>query len=107
MKNGKDKKQVILVIQQGKRGESKVEGIRKYGQDRFELNTISIDIPLPPVIDNAVEYLPDKIEADLVLDFTMHPDLSHDLAVMCRKLDIPVIASGKKTKVEGVIIPPT
>ncbi len=78
-----------------------------FGEDRFEINIISIDIPLPSVIDNAYEYLPDKIEADLVLDFTKHPDLSHDLAVMCRKLNIPVIASGKKTKVEGVITPPT
>ena len=107
MKNRNDKKQIILVIQQGKRGESKIEGIRKYGQDRFEINTISIDVPLPPVIDNAYEYLPDAIEADLVLDFTKHPDLSHDLAVMCRKFNIPVVASGKKTKVEGVITPPT
>jgi len=78
-----------------------------FGEDRFEINIISIDVPLPSVIDNAYEYLPDKIEADLVLDFTKHPDLSHDLAVMCRKLNIPVIASGKKTKVEGVITPPT
>jgi len=78
-----------------------------FGEDRFEINIISIDIPLPTVIDNAYEYLPDKIEADLVLDFTKHPDLSHDLAVMCRKLNVPVIASGKKTKVEGVITPPT
>jgi hypothetical protein len=107
MKNVNDKKQIILVIQQDKRGESKVEGIRKYGQDRFEIKTISIDVPLPPVIDNAFEYLPDKIEADLVLDFTKHPDISHDLALMCRKLNIPVIASGKKIKIEDVITPPT
>ena len=50
---------------------------------------------------------PDTIEADLVLDFTKHPDLSHDLALMCRKRNIPVVASGKKTRVEGVITPPT
>ncbi len=107
MKNSNDEKQIILVFQQGKRGESKIAGIRKYGQDRFEIRTISIDVSLPPVIDNAVEYLPDNIEADLVLDFTKHPDLSHDLALMCRKRNIPVVASGKKTRVEGVITPPT
>jgi hypothetical protein len=102
-----DKKQIILVIQQGKRGESKIEGIRRYGKDRFEIHTVSIDTTLPPVIENAYPYLPDRIEADLVLDFTKHPDLSHDLAVMCRKLNIPVVASGKKTRVEGIITPPT
>lgn len=107
MINPSDKKQIILVFQQGKRGESKIEGIRKHGKGRFEIHMFSIDKILPAVIENASQYLPDRIEADLVLDFTKHPDLSHDLAMMCRKLNIPVIASGKKIKVEGVSTPPT
>ncbi len=62
---------------------------------------------LPPVIDDASEYLPSEFEADLVLDFLQHPDLSHDLAELCRRKGIPVVASGKKIKVEGTLTPPT
>jgi hypothetical protein len=107
MNNRDNKKQIILVIQQGKRGESKIAGIHKYGKDRFEIRTVSIETFLPPVIDNAYKYLPDKIEADLVLDFTKHPDLTHDLAILCSKHNIPVIASGKKINLHGVTAPPT
>ncbi len=96
----------ILVFQQNGRGESKVKGIRHYGGRRFDINLITIDEALPPVVDDASPYLPKTISADLVLDFLTHPDLSHDLALLCRKLDIPIVASGKKTTVPGTHTPP-
>lgn len=97
----------IVVFQQNGSGESKIAGITKFGQDRFDLQMISIDMPLPPVIDDAREFLPADIDADLVLDFLKHPDLSLDLALLCRDKGIPVVASGNKMKIDGVATPPT
>jgi hypothetical protein len=99
--------QRILVIQQNGSGESKIRGIRKYGKNIFVIETISIDESLPPIIDNTSDYLPKDIQADLVLDFLKHPDLSHDLAVFCSKREIPVVASGKKLRGHRVFAPPT
>jgi len=96
----------VLVFQEGGRGESKVKGIQRYGQNQFDITLVTIDQPLPPVVDDASEYLPDTIAADLVLDFLKHPDLSHDLALMCRRMGIPIVASGKKTTVDGTHTPP-
>lgn len=101
------KPQKILVFQQNKSGEKKIAGIKKYGAGQFALEIVSIDAQLPPVIDNARDYLPHEIRADLVLDFLKHPDLSHDLAAICRELKIPVVASGKKMRGEGIHTPPT
>ncbi len=99
--------QHIIVFQQNGSGEKKIRGIRQYGKDRFRLEVISIDLTLPQVIDHPGEYLPQNIEADLVLDFLKHPDLSHELGIRCSKIDIPVVASAKKHRIEGVITPPT
>jgi len=100
-------KQKILVFQQNGSGESKIKGIRMYGKDRFLLEVISMDESLPEVLDDTAEYLPETIEADIVLDFLTHPDLSQDLAVKCREINIPVVASGKKLREKGMITPPT
>lgn len=97
----------ILVFQQNDSGESKIAGIKNFGKDHFDLHMVSIDMPLPPVIDDGREFLPEDIEADLVLDFLNHPDLSYDLAQLCREKGIPVVASGKKMNIEGVAAPPT
>lgn len=99
--------QKILVFQQNGNGERKIAGIEKYGQGLFELERISIDTVLPPVIDDGSLFLPDTIQADLVLDFLKHPDLSNDLALLCEKSNIPIVASGKKTEVKSVLVPPT
>jgi len=96
----------VLVFQQNGRGESKVKGIRQYGGESFDISLITVEQALPPVVDDSSEYLPDAIEADLVLDFLTHPDLSHDLAVLCRRQGIPIVASGKKTTVENTHTPP-
>ncbi len=96
----------ILVFQQNGRGESKVKGIQRYGKNQFDITLITIDQPLPLVVDDASEYLPETIDAELVLDFLNHPDLSHDLALLCRRMGVPIVASGKKTTVAGTHTPP-
>lgn len=99
--------QRILVFQQNGSGESKIAGIKEFGGTHFRITTWDIDDPLPPVIDDTSEYLPQTIDADVVLDFLKHRDLSDDLSVLCSKLDIPVIASGKKITTGEAICPPT
>ena len=99
--------QNILVFQQNGSGVKKIEGVRQYGNNCFSLEIISIDAHLPTVIDDTKEYIPRNIEADLVLDYLKHPDLSYDLAVVCRDKKIPVVASGKKFRVKGAFTPPT
>ena len=97
----------ILVFQQNRGGENKIAGIRKYGGNRFRIDIISMDEDLPPVIDDARKLLPENIQADLVLDFLQHPDLSYDLAQICSEREIPLVASGKKHHTGHVITPPT
>jgi hypothetical protein len=41
------------------------------------------------------------------MDFLKHRDLSEDLSILCDKLNIPVIASGKKLTRGKAICPPT
>ena len=103
----RSKIQKIVVFQQNGSGESKIQGIIKYGEDLFDLEIISIDKPLPVVIDDSTKYLPTDIKADLILDYLTHPDLSHDLAVMCVNKKIPIVATGKKMHIKGVLAPPT
>ncbi len=102
-----NEKQKIVVFQQNGSGEKKIRAIREREQEKISLSVVSIDGALPPVIDNAAQYLPETIDADMVLDFLKHPDLSHDLALRCVEEKIPVVASGKKMEVKGVHTPPT
>jgi hypothetical protein len=99
--------QKVLVFQQNGSGESKIRGIRQHGDNQFLIVTVDIDENLPSVLDDTAEHLTDDIEADLVLDFLKHPDLSLDLAVKCRDKNIPMVASGKKIRVSGTLTPPT
>ena len=99
--------QIIAVFQQEKSGEKKIRAIQQLGGDHFRIKIITLAGPFPPIIDDASSYLPEKIEADLVLDFLTHPDLSYDLGLLCSRLGIPAIASGKKHRIPGVITPPT
>ncbi len=99
--------QRIMVFQQNGSGERKISGLRKYGGDSFQLEIVSIDDILPPVLDDTSDYLPEDVSCDLVLDFLRHSDLSTDLAVLCEKKEIPLIASGKKIAGKGIMTPPT
>jgi hypothetical protein len=100
-------KQKILVFQQNGSGERKIAGLRQHGGGRFDIRVISIDTPLPPVVDNGADYLPQRLEADLILDFLGHPDLSEDLAELASHHRIPVVASGKKGGGGLRMTPPT
>jgi thymidylate synthase len=97
--------QHILVFQQGNSGEAKIAGIRRYGGDRFRLECIAIDQPLPAVLDDTGNLLPEVIRADLVLDYLRHPDLSEDLAALCAQASIPMIAPGRQ--IRYAVTPPT
>jgi hypothetical protein len=98
--------QRIMVFQQRGRGESKIAGIREYGGGLFLLDVVSITDDLPPVIEDCGSLFPKEICADIVLDYLIHPDLSHDLARLCREKKIPIVASGKKSVEKWVHAPP-
>ncbi len=98
--------QRILVFQQHGSGEKKIKGIREHGRS-VVLDTRSIDEPLPAILDDDTEHLPQELDTDLVLDFLRHPDLSQDLARLCEHLGVPVVATGKKWRGERVFTPPT
>lgn len=100
-------RQKIVVFQQNGSGERKISGLREYGGDLFELEIVNIDEVLPIVIDDTSGYLPKDVSCDLVLDFLRHNDLSTDLAALCEKREIPLIASGKKITGKGIFTPPT
>jgi len=99
--------QKIMIFQQNNSGKGKIEGITRFGNNLFNIEILDIDQTFPPVIDDTGPFLPEDIRADLVLDFLRHPDLSHDLSLICLKKGIPVVASGKKSSVKGVLTPPT
>lgn len=99
--------QTIVIFQQNGSGESKVAGINQFGEKNFTLKLYNIEADLPPLIDDSSQYLPGTIEADLVLDFLRHRDLSEDLSLLCDRLDIPMIASGRKIRSGNAICPPT
>lgn len=99
--------QKILVFQQNGSGERKIKGINTFGDTHFIVETFDIDDPLPLVIDEPSDYLPGIIDADLVLDFLKHRDLSDALSILCHKLDICIIASGRKITTGEAICPPT
>jgi len=99
--------QRILVFQQDGSGEKKIAGIRQYGDGLFEIDIVSIEASLSPIIDDASEYIPQDFRTDLVLDYLKHPDLSFDLSMVCQRKKIPVVASGKKFRVKGTLTPPT
>jgi len=102
-----DKKQNLLIFQQQGSAENKIKGVRQYGEGLFHIEVLSIDTPLPTLIDDSRLYLPEDISADLVLDFLKHPDLSQDLAKVCRERKIPIVASGKKLRDRWALTPRT
>ncbi len=88
--------QRIMVFQERGSGEKKIAGIEEYAPGRFELEVVSIDEPLPAMIDEPEDYLPGELKADLVLGFLRHPDLAAELLKRCREAEIPFVASAKK-----------
>jgi hypothetical protein len=99
--------QQVVVFQQNGSALSKVEGIRRFGGALIALKMISIDAMLPAILDDATDYFPPDLIADLILDYLKHPDLSDELARLCSSFGLPLIASGKKSRYPGVFTPPT
>lgn len=99
--------QRLTVFQQNGSGEQKIAGVKSYGTDICSLEIINIDGQLPQLIDDTSQYLPSELHTDLVLDYLTHQDLAHDLAVLCGRLNIPIVSSGKKLPVKGAMTPPT
>ncbi|SHH53786.1 protein of unknown function [Desulfofustis glycolicus DSM 9705] len=100
-------RQRVVVFQQNGSGERKIDGVRRHGADIIDLRVVSIDAELPPIIDDSDAYLPRVIDADLVLDFLKHYDLSTDLARRCAEEKIPIVVSGKKSLDKWAVTPPT
>lgn len=99
--------QRIVAFQQRGSGNAKIAGVREHGRGLRITAVVDIDDELPPVLDDPGLLLPDRLAADLVLDFLRHPDLRHELALRCRDWGIPVVSSGKSMPVDGLISPPT
>jgi len=102
-----EEQQRIIVFQQNASATAKIRGISLYGGGQFKIRTISIDDALPPILDNTDDYLPKTVNADLVLNYLKHPDLTCDLVEKCLSQRIPVVASGMKGGLKGVHNPPT
>jgi len=97
----------ILVCQQNGSGTRKIQGIQEHGGDKFEIKTFSIDEPLPEVIDETGDYLPEGLDnVDIVLDYLKHPDLTQDLVQICQEKQIPIVSSGKSVTNKWAITPP-
>ncbi len=101
------KMQTIAIFQQNGSGKTKIAGINQFGDKEYRLEIFNIDEQLPMVIDDTSEYLPKTIEADIVLDYLKHQDLSEDLSLLCERLKIPMVASGKKITSGKAVCPPT
>lgn len=99
------KPQLIWVYQQNRNALGKIKAIEQYSPKEIELKIVTVNDDLPLVIDDGDPYLPDPLGADLVLDHLKHPDLSHFLAEKCRRLKIPVVASGKKPPLAEALTP--
>lgn len=99
--------QRVIVIQQQGSGEAKIKALSVRGRDLEIVEVIDIEGPLPPIIDEPEPYLPERLDADLVLSFVKHPDLVEELARLCRRQGTPMVASGSKVDVEGTLTPPT
>ena len=86
----------IVVFEEHGSGEKKIQGITEHGTGLEISRRYNLEESLPEIVDDPEHYIPDDFSADLVLDFLKHPDLSAHLAKVCKKKNIPVIASGKK-----------
>jgi hypothetical protein len=86
----------IVVFEENSSGDKKIQGITRHGSGLDIVKRYNIEEALPEIVDDPDEFIPEDFNADLVLDFLKHPDLSAHLAQVCKKKKIPVIASGKK-----------
>ncbi len=100
------KPQRILVLRQDGRSERRIRGIENTGKGRFRVDIVTITGSLPEVIDDTRDFLPRDLNADLVLDYLKHPDLSYDLARICKEKGIPEVATRKRIRNNWTYSPP-
>ena len=86
----------LIVFEENGSGQAKIRGIRIYGHGLTIGNVISIEGHLPELIDDPAAYIDSGFQADLVLNYLVHPDLSWYLIDLCHRKQIPVIAPGKQ-----------
>ena len=86
----------IVVFQEHNSGESKIEGVHRYGEEITIKKIITIDQFLPDFIEEPEEYISDDFSADLVLNYLKHPDLVDHLIRICEQKNIVVVSAGKK-----------
>ena len=86
----------IIVFEEHGSGEKKIQGITAHGTGLDIIKRYNIEEALPEIVDDPEEFIPQDFNADLVLDFLKHADLSAYLAQLCKEKKIPVVASGKK-----------
>ena len=86
----------IVVFEEHGSGEKKIQGIKRHGRGLEICKRYNIVENLPPIVDEPENYISEDFSADLVLDFLRHPDLSAHLVQVCKRKNIPVIASGRK-----------
>ena len=86
----------IVVFEENGSGEKKIQGITRHGTGLEIVKIYNIEEALSEVVDDPETFIPDDFNADLVLDFLNHPDLSEYLSQVCKEKKIPVVASGKK-----------
>jgi thymidylate synthase len=85
----------IIVFQQSGSAEMKVKGIARFGENINIKDTISINGSFEEFVENPEKYIPSDFEAELVLNFLKHPDLSDYLVKICVEKKIPVVTTGK------------
>lgn len=86
----------IVVFEENSSGEKKIQGIIRHGTGLEIVKIYNIEEALSEVVDDPETFIPDDFNANLVLDFLKHPDLSEYLAQVCKEKKIPLVASGKK-----------
>ncbi|OQX19685.1 MAG: hypothetical protein BWK76_03750 [Desulfobulbaceae bacterium A2] len=85
----------IVVYEQRGSARQKIAGVERYGQGIVIGRIVSLDVSLPDFIEEPAEYLADDIDADLVLNYLRHPDLSQYLVELCSRRGVAVLAPGK------------
>lgn len=86
----------IIVFQERGSGESKIQGVKRYGKGITISEIVSFDQFFPELIDDPEEFISDTFTADLVLNYLRHPDLVDYLIGLCMQKGIPVISAGKQ-----------
>ena len=87
------------MVEQHGSGRNKVDGLVRFGNPDDKIEVLSLDDALPEFVDEPEEFLDKEvIQADLVLNYLTHPDLSHYLIQICTAKKIPVVSSGKHSE---------